>query len=91
MRETNIHGYCPHCKANFDGDLVINHPLSEGKTQSEALEYASHYAGWEMHRASNRWDRKIGIYDYAKDRTVAYKCPDCLKQIAAIKEAVEKI
>lgn len=27
--------------------------------------------------SSTRWGRKIGIYDFYKDRTVGWKCPDC--------------
>ena len=31
----------------------------------------------EYYSPPYRWSRKIGIYDYGKDRTVAWKCPDC--------------
>jgi hypothetical protein len=65
----NINGYCPHCNANLDGDLVINYPLSQGKTMGEALEYASFYAGWNEHKVLNRWGRAIALYDIDKDRT----------------------
>jgi predicted RNA-binding Zn-ribbon protein involved in translation (DUF1610 family) len=27
-----------------------------------------------------RWRREIAIYDREKDRTIAYKCPDCGKR-----------
>jgi len=77
MNQPSINGYCPHCNANLDGDLVIDYPLSQGKTMEEAIEYASFYAGWEKHGKLNRWGRQIGVYDMRKDRTVAYKCPDC--------------
>lgn len=73
----NINGYCPHCNADLDGDLVINYPLSQGKTMGEALEYAKSYEGWKKHRAFNRWGRAIALYDIDKDRTTAYRCPDC--------------
>jgi hypothetical protein len=76
----NINGYCPHCNANMDGDLVIDYPLSQGKTMEEAIEYASSYTGWGKHGILNRWGRQIDIYDMRKDRTVAYKCPDCGKE-----------
>ena len=39
----SIHGTCPHCKADLDGDLVINYPLSQGKSREEALAYAALY------------------------------------------------
>lgn len=77
---SNIHGYCPHCKVSLDGDLVIDYPLSQGKSMDEALAYAASYAGWNTHGESNRWDRAIGIYDINKDRTVEYRCPDCAKE-----------
>lgn len=73
----NIHGFCPHCNANLDGDLVINYPLSQGKTMDEAFEYAKHCAGWEQHKILNRWGRAIALYDFIKHRTTAYRCPDC--------------
>ena len=75
----NIHGYCPHCNADLDGDLVINYPLSQGKSMGEAIEYAKYYTGWEKHRVFNRWGRAIALYDFEKDRATAYRCPDCEK------------
>ena len=76
---SNIHGYCPHCNANLDGDLVINYPLSQGKSMEEALEYASHYAGWNQNKEKNRWGRATALYSILKDRVIAYRCPDCEK------------
>ena len=72
----NINGFCPFCKTSLDGDLVIDYPLSQGKSLVEALEYAASYAGWSEHGDANRWGRAIGLYDMGKDRTIAYKCPD---------------
>lgn len=31
---------------------------------------AHHYLG-------THWQRKVGIYDYELDKTVAWQCPDC--------------
>jgi hypothetical protein len=73
----NINGYCPHCKANLDGDLVIDYPLSQGKTHAEALDYARHYSGWNKHGEKNRWGRAIALYSVRGDRTYAHRCPDC--------------
>ena len=73
----NINGYCPHCNADLDGDLVINYPLSQGKSMEEALRYAAFYAGWNEHKELNRWGRQIAIYDQGRDRTTSYRCPDC--------------
>ena len=75
----NINGYCPHCNADLDGELVIDYPLKQGKTKAEAIEYASSYQGWKEHGELNRWNRKIGICDIGKDRTTSSKCPDCGK------------
>jgi hypothetical protein len=79
MTMSNIHGHCPHCDADLDGDLVINYPLTQGKTVEEAIEYASYYAGWGEHKENNRWGRAIALYDRDRDRTTAYRCPDCGK------------
>jgi hypothetical protein len=45
----------------------------------EALEYASHYAGWNQHKEENRWGRATALYSILKDRVIAYRCPDCEK------------
>jgi len=74
---SNIHGYCPHCNADLDGDLVINFPMRQGMSMDEALAYASMYEGWSEHGEANRWSRAIALYDRDKDRTTAYRCPDC--------------
>jgi hypothetical protein len=76
---SNIKGYCPHCNANLDGDLVIDYPLSQGKSREEALEYAKVYAGWDEHGEDNRWGRAISLYCKDRDRTIEYRCPDCFK------------
>lgn len=76
----NINGYCPHCNTNLDGDLVINYPLSQGKTMEEALDYASSYSGWEQHGTENRWGRAISLYNFRLDRTTGHRCPDCGKE-----------
>lgn len=74
---SSIHGFCPHCNASLDGDLVIDYPLSQGRSREEALAYATMYAGWNEHGEANRWGRAIALYDIGKDRTTAYRCPDC--------------
>jgi len=73
----NINGFCPFCKTSLDGDLVIDYPLSQGKSREEALAYAASYAGWNEHGDANRWGRAFALYDIGKDRTTAYRCPDC--------------
>ena len=73
----NINGYCPHCNTSLDGDLVIDYPLSQGQMMSEAIEYAWGYEGWDEHGEANRWGKAIGLYCMDRDRTTAYRCPDC--------------
>lgn len=73
----SIHGYCPHCNANLDGDLVIDYSLSQGKSKEEALKYSRFYDGWNEHGEDNRWDRAVGLYCEDRDRTIGYRCPDC--------------
>jgi transcription initiation factor IIE alpha subunit len=74
---SNINGTCPHCNADLDGDLVINYPLSQGKTMEEAFEYAKNYQGWDNYKENNRFGRAIGLYSLDQDRTTGYRCPDC--------------
>lgn len=76
----NINGFCPHCNANLDGDLVINYPLSQGKTREEAVEYVQSYEGWNEHGLHNKWGRQIGQSN--GDRITEWKCPDCNKSWA---------
>jgi hypothetical protein len=73
----NIHGYCPHCKADLDGKLIIQVAIDMGKTQEEALKYAANYEGWEKYGELNKFSRVVAIYDIFKDRTTSYRCPDC--------------
>lgn len=70
----NEHGFCKKCKMDFDGDLIYDHFLREGNPPKEALRIAKMYGAT---RTTGRWGKKIGIYDLMKDRTVAYKCPEC--------------
>ena len=75
----NIHGYCPHCNADLDGDLVIDSLIKFGYPQNEVIEYAKYYQGYSEYGEFNRFTRKIGIYDVNKDRTIKWRCPDCKK------------
>ena len=78
MPDNNIHGHCPHCNANLDGDLIINTAVEFfGYNKEQALRYAASYSGWNEHGEDNRWCRAIGMYSQEKDRTMEYMCPDC--------------
>jgi hypothetical protein len=48
--------------------------LSHEDAEARADEVASNYGAT---RTKGRWGRLIGIYDDVKDRTVAWRCPDC--------------
>lgn len=73
----NKHDNCPHCRADLNGELIIDTFKNMGKTDEEALASAKQYSGWGEYGVNNRWGRQIAIYDIDKDRTVKYKCPDC--------------
>lgn len=74
----NIHGFCPHCNANLDGDLIMDAAIELfGYDKDEALAYAASYSGWNEHGEANRWGRAIVVYNIDKDRTEYYRCPDC--------------
>ena len=77
MKKASIHGFCPHCNANLDGELVIALPLKKGASVDAAIEYASNFMGWKEHGILNRFGRVTNIYDIGSDRTVAHRCPDC--------------
>lgn len=73
----NINGYCPHCKADLDGDLVVETFIKQGMSREKAEESASHYYGWKQHGLQNRWGRKIGLSSITHDRIMEWQCPDC--------------
>lgn len=68
------HGICPACKADLNGELIwetLRHRLGD----MEATRVAQSFYG--ATRTEGRWGRQIAIYDQERDRTVAYRCPDC--------------
>jgi len=68
------HGYCPNCKVDLDGGSIWEHFFNEYKDEKEADRIAEMYGAT---RTTGQWGREIGIYDQEKDRTVAFRCPDC--------------
>jgi hypothetical protein len=68
------HGYCPNCKVDLDGGSIWEHFYKETGSESEATRIAS---GYGATKEKGQWGREIGIYDWDKDRTVAWRCPDC--------------
>jgi len=73
----NINGYCPSCNANFDGDLVIDTFIKQGKSAEDAISWAKDYAGWTKHGILNRWSRRISLSSIREDRIIGHRCPDC--------------
>lgn len=68
------HGNCPACGVSLDGGGIWDHFFKQTGDEAEADRIASVYGAT---RTTGQWDRKIGIYDTMKDRTVAWRCPDC--------------
>lgn len=88
---TDNHGTCPHCGEDMNGgsiwqtfydrgrqDGYYHHnggvPMNHEEAEALADEVASQYGAT---RTKGNWGRQIGLYDMDKDRTVAWKCPDC--------------
>lgn len=67
-------GHCPACKADLNGGSIWEHFFKETGSEAEADRIAELYGAT---RTSGQWGRQIGLYDMDKDRTVAWKCPDC--------------
>ena len=66
--------YCPKCNADLEGDLIYEYFLKEYGDEEKALATADLYGAT---KTTGRWGKEIGIYDFDKDQTVAYRCPEC--------------
>lgn len=85
------HGRCPKCGVDLNGGSIWqtgyefalqgNHPEQHGTPTTdiaEAERLADKYAkSYGADRAQGQWGRALALYDHDKDRTVAYRCPDC--------------
>ncbi len=71
------HGHCPNCNTDLDGGLIFQTFMEKYNDRAKALETAEMYGATET---TGQWGRAIALYDINKDRTVAYKCPDCNHQ-----------
>jgi hypothetical protein len=67
--------YCPSCNASFETDDVYEYFLKEYGDEEKAMESAKMF-GWEKERPCS-FSRCIGLYDYTKDKTTHWECPDC--------------
>lgn len=83
---SNINGYCPHCKVDFDGELIVDTFLAQGKTEEESIKIAQYYAGWKQHGEMNKWSNSIGLSDW--DNNIGNKCPHCYGEF---KEALRSL
>lgn len=88
QRNPNDHGYCPHCGADLDGDLIWETGLKMKGSEAGADEYAEAYGAT---RTTGHWGRAMGIYDREKDCTVAWKCPDCGEEWERPAEEIEAL
>lgn len=65
---------CPSCKKNLVGDLIWQYFRDHGFTEAECDKFAKQYGAT---RTEGNFNLTIGLYDMDKDRTTAWKCPDC--------------
>ena len=72
---TNIHGYCPSCKVDLDGDLLLDTFTEMYQDKDRAIESCKYYSGYEEYLLGNKWNRAISISNW--DAHLSYVCPDC--------------
>lgn len=65
---------CPNCNVSLKGGLIWDTFFKRYEDEDEADRIAEMYGAT---RTTGHWGRKIGIYCMERDRTVAWKCPDC--------------
>lgn len=56
-----MNDFCPDCGANLVGEPIPQEHIDKG------------YYG----RNTTHYYRTIGLYDFHKDRTAEWQCPDC--------------
>lgn len=77
------HGNCPACQADLNGGSIYQHFLAANEP-AEALRIAKMYGATET---EGQWGRATAIYSQQRDRTVAYRCPDCGHEWPALEQA----
>ncbi len=65
---------CPSCGTELNGGLIWETFKNQGNSDTEADRMAKMYGAT---RTDGYWGREIGIYDRERDRTTAWRCPDC--------------
>lgn len=71
---SNEHGNCQSCGADLNGELIWDYFYNLSGDEQHADRVADNYGAT---RTSGRWGRAIAMYDFDKDKTVAFKCPNC--------------
>lgn len=66
---------CPRCNVSLEGGSIWEHFFRVTGSEESATDCASAYGATREN--NKQWKREIGIYSNHKDRTVAYRCPDC--------------
>lgn len=74
---SNDHGRCPACNADLNGGSIYDHFRTSGDGHEEALRKAQLFGATEH---SGQWGRQTAIYSSEHDRTIAWRCPDCLHE-----------
>lgn len=70
----NEHGYCPRCHLDLDGERIWE-SFNKIKASEEDADRAAALYGATRERG--KFSRAIGIYSMDRDRTVAFRCPEC--------------
>lgn len=71
---TDDHGTCPNCGVDLNDGSIWEHFYKETGSAERADEIAENYGATREH---GKFGRQTGLYDYKKDKTVLWLCPDC--------------
>ena len=65
---------CPNCKVDLCEEYIWDHFFKIKGSEEEATRVAEMYGAT---REKGCFGKVIGIYSYGKDRTVAFRGPEC--------------
>jgi len=65
---------CPSCKSDLQGEHIWSYFKGKTGSDEESDRIAEMYGA---NREKGHFGREIGIYDQGRDRTIAWRCPDC--------------
>ncbi len=66
--------FCPNCGVGLRDELIFDAGMRKKGNRKDALAFAECYGATET---EGWFKREIAVYDRAKDRTVAWRCPAC--------------